>query len=93
MKRIVQASIITLIVIFALPFPTGLASSAWKPATDVDLNFASGSIVRFEQRTSEDGLSQNAGLNIFQDSRGYLWIGTQDGLNRYDGYSPLRRRQ
>ena len=46
-----------------------------------------GSIVQFEHLTIEDGLSQNAGLVIFQDSTGFLWIGTQDGLNRYDGYS------
>ena len=46
-----------------------------------------GSIIRFERLTIEDGLSQNAGLAIFQDSKGYLWIGTQDGLNRYDGFT------
>ncbi|HEY6073212.1 MAG TPA: two-component regulator propeller domain-containing protein, partial [Anaerolineales bacterium] len=49
--------------------------------------YAPGSVVRFEHLTIEDGLSQNAGLAVFQDSRGYLWIGTQDGLNRYDGYA------
>src|SRR5512146_2499671 len=48
---------------------------------------ALGSVVCFEHLTIQDGLSQNAGLAIFQDSRGFLWIGTQDGLNRYDGYS------
>ena len=46
-----------------------------------------GNVVRFERLSSTDGLSQNAGLVIFQDSRGYLWFGTQDGLNRYDGYA------
>ena len=44
-------------------------------------------MVRFEHITIEDGLSQNTGRAIFQDSRGFLWIGTQDGLNRYDGYT------
>ncbi|MFO7940580.1 MAG: two-component regulator propeller domain-containing protein [Bacteroidales bacterium] len=34
----------------------------------------------------EDGLSQTSVISLFQDSRGYLWIGTQDGLNMYDGY-------
>jgi signal transduction histidine kinase/streptogramin lyase len=43
-------------------------------------------MVRFEHLTIQDGLSQNSGQVIFQDSQGYLWVGTQDGLNRYDGY-------
>lgn len=33
----------------------------------------------------DDGLLQNAGLALLQERQGYLWIGTQDGLNRYDG--------
>jgi ligand-binding sensor domain-containing protein/signal transduction histidine kinase len=34
-----------------------------------------------------DGLSQSVVNCIFQDSRGYIWIGTQNGLNRFDGYN------
>jgi PAS domain S-box-containing protein len=80
--------ICTLVIcLFILPSHRGIASPGEKPTGDIDLNFAPGSIVRFEHLSIEDGLSQNAGLDIFQDSRGYLWIGTQDGLNRYDGYS------
>lgn len=33
-----------------------------------------------------DGLSQNAANCIIQDNKGYIWIGTQDGLNKFDGY-------
>ena len=39
----------------------------------------------FEHLTIEDGLSQSTIHNIFQDSRGFMWFTTQDGLNRYDG--------
>jgi diguanylate cyclase (GGDEF)-like protein/PAS domain S-box-containing protein len=42
--------------------------------------------VRFENLTLNEGLSQLYALCLFQDERGFLWIGTQDGLNRYDGY-------
>jgi len=43
--------------------------------------------LRFEQISSTDGLSQNSVRSILQDSRGFLWFGTEDGLNKYDGYS------
>ncbi len=43
--------------------------------------------IRFERLGLEDGLSQSAILASLQDQQGYLWFGTQDGLNRYDGYS------
>lgn len=39
----------------------------------------------FERITIEDGLSQASIYSLFQDSKGYMWIGTADGLNRYNG--------
>lgn len=33
-----------------------------------------------------DGLTQGSVYHLLQDSRNFLWVGTQDGLNRYDGY-------
>ncbi|WP_454245289.1 hybrid sensor histidine kinase/response regulator transcription factor [Psychroflexus sp. MBR-150] len=39
----------------------------------------------FRQLSVNDGLSQNSVVSVAQDSTGYLWIATQDGLNKYDG--------
>ena len=44
-------------------------------------------VLRFDRISIEQGLSQSSVFVIFQDSRGFLWFGTEDGLNRYDGYA------
>ncbi|MDB1934744.1 ATP-binding protein [Clostridium tertium] len=41
--------------------------------------------INFKRITVEDGLSQISVEYLFQDSKGYMWIGTIDGLNRYNG--------
>lgn len=41
----------------------------------------------FTHYTSDNGLSQNSVTAVLKDSKGYLWFGTRDGLNRFDGYN------
>ena len=41
--------------------------------------------MNFENLTIDNGLSQATAEAIIQDSDGYVWIGTNDGLNRYNG--------
>lgn len=45
--------------------------------------------IRGELLTSKQGLSQGSVVCILQDGRGFMWFGTRDGLNRYDGYECL----
>lgn len=42
--------------------------------------------VIFDRLGTEQGLSQGAVMSITQDEHGFIWIGTQEGLNRYDGH-------
>jgi ligand-binding sensor domain-containing protein/signal transduction histidine kinase len=43
--------------------------------------------IKFERLSTERGLSSGVVFCILQDSRGLIWFGTQDGLNKYDGYA------
>ncbi|WP_128545120.1 hybrid sensor histidine kinase/response regulator transcription factor [Larkinella soli] len=43
--------------------------------------------VSFEHLTPSDGLSQSTVWELVQDKKGFIWMATADGLNRYDGYS------
>ncbi len=42
--------------------------------------------MRFERFGTDEGLSENTVLTILQDSQGFMWFGTQEGLNKFDGY-------
>jgi signal transduction histidine kinase/ligand-binding sensor domain-containing protein/CheY-like chemotaxis protein len=47
----------------------------------------------FEHLTMRDGLSMSSIYSILQDSQGYVWLATEAGLNRYDGYSVRQFRR
>src|SRR5215813_4023549 len=48
--------------------------------------FSSSQQLNFIKYTVYDGLVANPVRCIYQDSKGFIWIGTYDGLSRYDGY-------
>jgi len=66
-----------------LPFLVLLLFLALFPA----LTGAQESKIKFQSLSLDDGLSQSTVFCIAQDSRGFLWFGTEDGLNRYDGHT------
>lgn len=49
-------------------------------------NFSENNQLKFKKYSHEEGLSQSSVLCILQDSKGYMWFGTRDGLNKYDGH-------
>jgi len=52
-----------------------------------NLLYAQKNIFQFERISVEQGLSQSGVHCILQDRKGFMWFGTGDGLNKYDGYN------
>ncbi len=59
-----------------------LTSSVFGQGIDQEYLFKS---LKFKNISLNEGLSQSSVLCILQDKKGFLWFGTRDGLNRYDG--------
>ena len=68
-----SGALIILLLFSTLIFPGNLR---WQPDD-----------IQFEQISIEQGLSQSTAFCILQDITGFIWVGTQHGLNRYDGHS------
>ena len=49
------------------------------------LNTSASVEVRSTHMTTTDGLANNSVCYVFQDSKGFIWMGTLNGLSRYDG--------
>lgn len=71
MKSIYRTSIVCLLLVFSLNRQ----------------GFAQNENLRFDHIGIEEGLSNENVTAILQDSRGYIWFGTAEGLNKYDGYT------
>jgi len=52
----------------------------------INFNLIQAQNYKFKHLTVEDGLSHRSVNCAFQDSKGFLWFGTWEGLNKYDGY-------
>ncbi len=66
------------VLAFSVPLCIGQINTAPQQAS---------SALNFDHLTINDGLSHNTVFCIIQDQYGYIWMGTQNGLNKYDGYS------
>lgn len=53
----------------------------------ININAQDTKLIKFNHLTTQDGLADNYCETILQDSKGFIWIGTNDGLCRYDGYN------
>jgi signal transduction histidine kinase/ligand-binding sensor domain-containing protein len=71
-RRLITFAISLMVLIAAIPTPVAIAQ---------------GPVLRFENISLRQGLSQSSVYGIVQDQLGFLWFGTEGGLNKYDGYS------
>ena len=77
-----RSAVAVAFVLLAMAAPCAIGQMAPAPGLDPDLH-----VTQYVHSawTAEDGLPQNAVYAVLQASNGYLWLGTQDGLVRFDG--------
>ncbi|MFZ2096838.1 MAG: two-component regulator propeller domain-containing protein [Anaerolineales bacterium] len=72
-------------VLLRVPVILAVLALSFFPLFTLPVNAQSDSI-RFEHVSTEQGLSQSTVHAILQDRVGFMWFGTEGGLNKYDGY-------
>lgn len=79
----IRSLLLLLVLLLAFPFSSWAQDELHVPQ---QLMPGEAPSLRFENIGLEDGLSQGTVYDIMQDKEGYIWLTTQDGLHRYDGY-------
>ena len=69
------------------PVNLGVVRQAHVEPRTITVPVVDGKGIRFTRLSTEDGLSQMKVSQIVQDDQGFMWFGSQYGLNRYDGYA------
>jgi len=68
------------------PNNAGAVLQAHVDPRTITLPVVDGKGIRFTRLSTDEGLSQTRVLQIVQDDQGFMWFGSQYGINRYDGY-------
>lgn len=68
------------------PNDVGMVQQAYVDPRTITLPVVDAKNIRFTRLSTDQGLSQTRVIQIVQDDQGFMWFGSQYGLNRYDGY-------
>jgi ligand-binding sensor domain-containing protein/signal transduction histidine kinase len=83
---LLEASDASLSLALMSAVPKAVVAGTSEPSP-VTLSVIDGKDIRFAHLSSREGLSQGTVEQIVQDDQGFMWFGTPDGLDRFDGYT------
>ena len=85
-QRRLNIGVLLVSLAFSLHPAAGAQPRPLEAGRPIRLALTEGKGIRFTHLSTEQGLSQSRVDHMLQDRRGFIWIGTYNGLNRYDGY-------